>query len=299
LLSKNPERRANERMKTHYLTFIVVVLLPVFALGYAVDDGNRAPAQGWVFDIKIINTFQCPYAKEIMGMDYVDGENAITFASNLDDALYTCNADNGNYIRALTLNYGGNPHPFGVCYDGGGYPHVNDFSGRKIHWTDFSNWRYYSNPAGNQGSGMDYDGECIWEAYWTEGVFRFLPDGTREEYYTASEIEYQMSGMTVFPFNDNIWLMFATHGDYVFYFYEYDGGSITLIATVDCPLTPSQSYGLAYAAERGSVFWSYTLGEEEWIAELDLGIEDDGGGGGGGDTGIVPTSMGAIKAAYR
>lgn len=284
-------------MKTLYLTFIVVVLLPVFALGLTVDDGNRAPARGWVFDIRIVNTFQCPYATEIMGMDYVDGENAITFASNLDDALYTCDADNGEYISALTLNFTGNPHPFGVCYDGSGYPHVNDFSGQKIHWTDFAKWDYYPNPAGNKGSGMDYDGNSIWETYWTEGIYRFLPDGTREEYYPASEVEAQMSGLAVFPYNDNTWAMIATHGDYVFYFYEFNGVTTEYIATVDCPLTPSQSYGLTYAAERGTFFWSYTIGEAEWIAELDIGLDSDGGGG--GDTGIAPTSLGEIKAAYR
>jgi hypothetical protein len=275
-----------------------VVMLPVFALGYPVDDEAWAPARGWEFDIRVINTFQCPYATEIMGMDYVDGENAITFASNLDDALYTCNADNGNYISALTLNFTGNPHPFGVCYDADGYPHVNDFSGQKVHWTDYADWRYYSNPSGNKGSGMDFDGTNIWETYWTEGVYRFYPDGTREEYYTMTEVEAQMSGLAVFPYDDSLWLMVATHGDYIFYFYRFDGGEVKHITTVDCPLTPSQSYGLTYAAERGTFFWSYTIGGEEWIAELDIGLEDDGGGG-GGDTGILPTSMGAIKAAFR
>ncbi len=274
------------------LVVLALAFLPMSAFGYAAGDSGPAP--GWEFNLTIINEFQCPYATEIMGLDYVDGENKLTFASNLDDALYTCNADNGNYISALTLNYTGNPHPFGVCYDGNGYPHINDFSGQKVHWTDYAEWDYYRNPAGNKGSGMDFDGTCIWETYWTEGVYRFLPDGTHDWYYTASEVEAQMSGLAVFPYNGNTWLMISTHGDYVFYFYEFNGAALTHIATVDCPLTPSQSYGLTYAAERGTFFWSYTIGEAEWVAELDIGLDDDDD-----DTGVVPTSMGMVKATYR
>jgi len=268
-----------------------VILLPVFAFGYAVDSGNWAPARDRVFDITIINTFQCPYATEIMGLDYINGENALTFASNLDNALYTCNADNGTYISALTLNYTGNPHPFGVCYDGNEYPHINDFSGQKVYWTDYAEWDYYSNPAGNKGSGMDFDGAFVWETYSAEGVYRFLPDDTVEEYYPASEVGAQMSGLAVFPYNGNTWLMISTHGVYLFYFYEFNGSTLTYIGTDDCPLEPDQSYGLTYAAERGTFFWSYTIEEEEWVAELDLGLDDD--------SAVVPTSMGVIKATYR
>ncbi|UCE27016.1 MAG: hypothetical protein JSW52_11815 [Candidatus Coatesbacteria bacterium] len=266
-------------------------LIPVFALGYAADDGTSAPARDRVFDITIINTFQCPYATEIMGLDYVDGENALTFASNLDDALYTCNANNGTYISALTLNYTGNAHPFGVCYDGNGYPHVNEFSGQKVYWTDYAEWDYYPNPAGNKGSGMDFDGTFIWETYSTEGVYRFLPGGTNEEYYPANDVGAQMSGLAVFPFNGNTWLMLSTHGVYLFYFYEFDGSTLTYIGADDCPLELDQSYGLTYAAERGTFFWSYTIGEEEWVAELDLGLDDD--------SAVIPMSVGVIKAAYR
>jgi hypothetical protein len=275
---------------------VVLSALPISVLSYTMDGPTPAPERDWEFNITIINSFQCPYASEILGLDYVDGENAVTFASNLDDLLYTCSADDGTYIEELALDFAGNAHPFGLCYDADGDVYLNDFSGQDINWTDYSSWYDYPNPSSNKGSGLDFDGDYIWETYWTDGVYRFLPDGTGVEYFPISEVAAQMSGLAVFPLEGNLGIMIAAHGQYDFWFYEFDGSSVNYLGSVPCPLTPSQSQGLTYAAERGTFFWSYFIGDEDWIAELDINIE---GGGGGGETAVAPTSMGAIKAAFR
>lgn len=274
---------------------VFLLAIPIAVLSYTMDDRTPAPERDWEFYITIINEFQCPYAGEIRGLDYVDGETAVTFASDPDNMLYTCNANDGTYVGELVLGFS-NPHPFGLCYDANGNVHVNEFNGGDIYWYN-GGWNEYANPSSNKGSGMDFDGTYIWETYWTDGVYRFFPDGSGVEFYETSEVGAQLSGLTVFPYNDNLWLMNASHGQYIFNFYEFDGSALTYIATVDCPLTPSQSYGLTYAAERGTFFWSYAIGSDDWIAELDIGLDWDEGGG--DDTAVIPASMGTIKATYR
>jgi hypothetical protein len=168
------------------------------------------PAPGWEFNITIINEFQCPYAGEIRGLDYVDGETAVTFASDPDNMLYTCNANDGAYIGELVLGFS-NPHPFGLCYDANGNVHVNEFNGGDIYWYN-GGWNEYANPSSNKGSGMDFDGDYIWETYWTDGVYRFFPDGSGAEFYETSEVGAQLSGLTVFPYNGNLF-GFDIHSD--------------------------------------------------------------------------------------
>ncbi|UCE27017.1 MAG: hypothetical protein JSW52_11820 [Candidatus Coatesbacteria bacterium] len=147
--------------------------------------------------ITVVNTFECPYAGEIRGLDFVDGENAISFTSDPDNMIYTCNADDGTYVSELALGFS-NPHPFGVCYDNNGYPHLNEFNGSDIFWYNGVDWNEYANPSSNKGSGMDFYGGYVWETYWTDGVYRFLPDGTGTEFYETPEVGAQLSGLTVF-----------------------------------------------------------------------------------------------------
>jgi len=240
-------------------------------------------------NITVINTFTCPYSFEILGLEYIDGETAITFVDNHNDKLFTCNANDGTYIDEVDLNYT-NPHPWGVCYDASGYAYVNDYSGSLIRWTDYSSWYSYANPSGNAGSGMDFDGTYIWEVYWTDGIYRFLPDGTVTGYYPISEISTQMSGMTLFPLGSNLGVMIATHGGDIFYFYRFNGTELTYLGSEPCPLTISQSRGLTYSTERGTFFWSYDYGGEDYISELGIDFTFDD---------VQPTSLGDIKAMFN
>jgi hypothetical protein len=152
---------------------------------------------GTEITVTVINTFECTYAGEIRGLDFVDGENAISFTSDPDNTIYTCSADDGTYISELAMGFS-NPHPFGVCYDGNGYPYLNEYNGSDIYWYNGADWNEYANPSSNKGSGMDFYDGYIWETYWTDGAYRFLPDGTGLEFYETAEVEAQLSGLTVF-----------------------------------------------------------------------------------------------------
>lgn len=270
---------------------LLVLSFSAGAFGSSQTGSAPVPDRDWDITLEVINQFQCPFAVEIRGLDYVDDAGAVSFTSDRDNKVYTCSADDGTYIGELLMDFVNNPHPFGVCYDADGDVYVNEFSRNKIRWHDGVVWDDYPNPASNKGSGMDFDGTYIWETYWTDGVYRFFPDGSGAEFYAMPEVGAQLSGLTVFPFNGNLWVMVASHGEDVFNFYEFDGATMNYIATVDCPLVASQSYGLAYSAERGTIFWSYALGSNDWIAELGIGIVDD--------TDVGAASFGLIKAVYR
>jgi hypothetical protein len=99
-----------------------------------------------------------------------------------------------------------------------------------------------------------------------------------------------MSGMTVFPKGSNLGIMVTAHGSQNFWFYEFDGSSLTYLGSAACPLTVSQSRGLTYSAQRGTFFWSYSVGGTDHIAELGIDFVY---------TNTQPTSLGNIKAMFN
>lgn len=279
-----------------WITIVFILMfLPFWAFGLLDDTGadlsapfgSQIPTPNPDVDIEIdiLNTFTCSYSSHILGLDYVEDESLLGFDSSTNKTFFYCDPDDGTYVDELYLAYSSSP--FCAVADDNGYVYVDDWSQSNINWWDGS-WHSFSNPSGSNGRGMDYDFDSgyLWETNSSTGVYRFLTDGTGSEFFTLSEVPSQMSGLTVFPHGDNMLLMVTTYGTFNFYFYEFDGSSLTYLTYEPCPTGCSSSLGLTYSAERDTFFWSYNSGGYK-ISELDITFTF---------TSVQPASLGYIKA---
>ncbi len=74
-----------------------------------------------------------------------------------------------------------------------------------------------------------------------------------------------------------------------FYFYEYDGASMSYIGAAAEPQTSTASYGIAYSYDRDSFFWLYRTGSSDYrITEFELDIE----------TSLTRDTWGGIKTSF-
>ncbi len=285
------------KMKTTIL--VVLVLLPLAAFanhssnGFMPTSSSTDVLIGTENDdisITILNTFNCDYAQQIMGLDFSSDSNVLVFVSNDDDIMYSCDPDNGNMLGELALNYAPSLHEFGVCVDLLSNCYFNDFDQNHMYWWDTSVWHLITNPVGDDGRGMDYDGNRIWETFnWTtKQIVSFNTDGSGVQYFDIPELgSAQPSGLTTFPFGSDLGIMVTSYGLFNFYFYSYDGSTLTSLGFVSCPAPCLTSLGLAYSETRDTYFWSYEDSAGDfWISELDIEITGSA---------LTPATWGTIK----
>jgi len=153
-------------------------------------------------------------------------------------------------------------------------------------YTAGSGWTGETNPVGDQGRGMDFDGSNTWITNSDIGVCRFQP-GVGQSFYTLTEPQAQLSGLTTFAHGANTGVMVTTYDDLNFYFYEFDGSSMVYLGSTPVPVSCTSSMGLTYSASRDSFFWSYVAGGTYYIDELDITFVE---------TAIEETTWGQIKA---
>lgn len=281
----------------------ICLLIFITASAFAVDPGdcgttlNPAPGQPATdaYSVSVINTFQCPYANMILGLDFVELTNLILFMDNSSDKLWVANADDGSEVNSYALPWT-TPSPFGVAnyYPGGSQPHCNDFSVGTIWWgLSFAN--SYANPYSSDGRGMDCDGTYIWEAFGAIGAsygacLRMNPDGTGVEAWNLPGITTQLSGLTTYTILGSqgiaVTAYEAVATDHYIWFYEFDGSSMSLLGSATLPGC-FQSHGLSYANTRDTFFWSYYSGGYFYISELEIT-----------ETSLQNETWGTIKASF-
>lgn len=282
-------------------SIFVLIFITVFAFAVdPVDCGttlNPAPGQPATdaYVINVVNTFQCPYASMILGLDFTLSSNLLLFVDNMDDKLWVSDPNNGSEVNSYVLTWT-TPSPFGVCnYDpGGAQPHCNDFVvGTIWYGTDFAN--SYANPYIENGRGMDFDGTYIWEAsgpmYATYGAcLRMNSDGTGVEAWYLPGITTQLSGLTTYPILGSQGIAVTAYEsgatDHYIWFYEFDGSSMSLLGSATLP-SCVQSLGLTYSDTRDTYFWSYLSGGQFYISELEIT-----------DTSFQNETWSAIKASF-
>ena len=284
-------------MKVVMLFFLILLPLSAFADynsdGFVLSGSSYDVSGGTESDditITVINTFSCNYSQHILGLDFSSDSNDLVFMSNIDNMMYICNPNNGNMISGISLDYATDPHPWGVCVDGTGTSYINDFEESYLHWRGTSGWFFMDNPAGKCGKGMDFDGTRIWETYefLPDKIVSFNTDGTGVQFYGIPELGSESpSGLTTFPYGSDTGIMVTSYDSHYFYFYSFNGSTLTHLGSVSCPVTCSSSYGLTYSSIRDTFFWSYKDSSNDyWITELDIEIPG---------TSLAPATWGSIK----
>lgn len=283
------------------ITLLAIMLLPLPAVagfdsnGFIpsgnLDDVSRE-AESDAITITVLNTFSCAYAQQILGLDFSIDSSVLVFVSNEDDVLYSCNPDNGNKIGELALTYTTAPDQFGICVDDASNCYFNDFYQNHMYWWDTSAWHLMTNPVGDDGRGMDFDGNRMWETFdWTtKQIVSFNTDGSGIQYYDILELgSANPSGLTAFPYGSDVGIMVTSYNSHNFYFYGFDGSTLTSLGFVPCPLACTSSLGLTYSATRNTFFWSYqTSSSGYYITELDIEITGSA---------LTPATWGSIKTS--
>ena len=215
------------------------------------------------YEITVLNTFETPYAYQILGLDYNDGNNGLFFVSNADDSMYYCSADDGTELDSWALDPA-NEFAFGMA-DGGTFAHVNDFINSDVYFFNGSVWGTYPNPYNADGRGMDFDGTYVWEAYGplyaTYGAAcAFDQTGVLLGDWNLPGITTQLSGLAVFNTGtDATGIAVTSYSVHYIWFYEFTGSSMILLGDAQLPISADilQSLGLCYSSERDTYFWSY------------------------------------------
>ncbi len=229
------------------------------------------------YEIAVLNTFETPYAYQILGLDYQDGNNGLFFISNIDDRMYNCSADDGTQLTSWALDPA-NDHAFCMA-DGGAFAHVNDYDNSDIYFFNGMVWGTYSNPYNIDGRGMDFDGTYIWEAYGelyaTYGAAcAFDQAGTLLGTWNLPGITTQLSGLAVFDTGTAATGIAVTaYWEHYIWFYEFTGSSMMLLGDAQLPVSANiqMSMGLCYSSERDTYFWSYRDNSSVYhISELQI-----------------------------
>lgn len=258
----------------------LVAVALAWTLAFAADqNGAETPGQeaglppaSDDISITILNTWQAPYASHILGLEYRDDVGDILFVSSANNKIFMADPDDGTQLGSLDRP--GGMYGFDVAWDGTEY-YINGWNTSVIYHGTGSGWTSYANPAGINGRGFAFDGAQLWESNSSSGAYTFNTDGTGAQPCALPGVTVQISGLTAFPLptgNQPCGLMATCYNQPTFFFYTFNGSSITPIGTSSCPTTVTQSLGLTYSVARGTFFWSYSYGGAYYVAELDIDL---------------------------
>jgi hypothetical protein len=200
-------------------------------------------------------------------------------SSGVPQASLSLNSSNGSCFGVSWNNDVRNDFYLTNDWDNGSLFHTENFGGT---------WTYFTNPAGTNGRGMDFDGTNYWETNGPGGgVWRFVPGGSQENIPLA-EPPGNTSGLTVFSTGTNSCLAITCYTTHNFYFYSWDGSSMTYLGSAPCPVSGiTSSFGLAYNDYNGNMLWSYKKGSVYHLAEFSFTI-----------TSLSRSSWGSIKTSF-
>lgn len=267
----------------------------------ALAGGDATPAAGSGFydiDIDVVNTWQAPYAQEILDLSMTDGDQLV-FRSNLDGVIFIADPDDGSFIDEVPLPE--DESGFGLAHLGTSYYINSDTTPFIYHSTGSTGWESFPNPAGTSGSGMSNDPDqwnTISEAFSQADrrIYSFDSDGSGEEFGVLPGVTGTLSGIAahwvaVDWLADLPFALVATSFDqHEFFFYFESGGVYYQYGQEPCPVSVLQSLGLAFAPYRSSFFWSYTgLDGEYYVSELSIPVLGE----------LDSATWGAIKGSFQ
>ncbi len=273
----------------------IVMLLITVTLTFADSpiSPDNPPEPMIDINITVLNTFAFePGAPHmILGLDYDEANDrlALGSANAFDPEVGFYDPDDSSYLGEVA--YSSALLNFGVCLnDDASRIYLTEWSNGKLFTYDWSSWSIIDSPAGTEGRGMDYRDGYIWVARGlNKDVMRFLPDGSDVSTFSTPQSNANLSGLTTFPLGTETGVLLTSYYDSRFFFYSFDGTSLTYLTAVDVPLFCNTPLGLAYSASRDSFFWCYTDGAVYTISELDIEIEM---------TSLQSYSFGRIKTLF-
>lgn len=282
---------------------LCLAVLCLSALAFASIDGNDSPfsqvappAHQGTDDVTITVIETWTPGVQMLGLDWLNSEDGyVIMASASEDRINRWDAGAealSGYIDLMDTNvscFGVAAGPTGALFTSSDWSLTNLFvCGEGPTWIDLP-----ANPAGSGGRGMEYDEEN--GEYWEAGssgstytLYRFVPGGSTDSYVITEPVN-QLSGLALFPYEGSLGVLVTCYNTLNFYFYEFDGSTLSYLATVPCPsVGAASSLGLCYANSRGTFYWSWSNGSTNGLTELDIDIE----------LGLAPATWGSIKTQF-
>ncbi len=260
---------------------MMTVLAFLASVGTGATGVQDAASPGAI-EITVVNTWQAPYAQEILDLSYTAWGWNLAFRSSSDGKIFFADPDDGSYQGEVPL-----PEDctgFGLeIYDGSEYFVTNTATGQIQHGLGVT-WESFDNPA------LPGEGALAWSCY---GMGPAMAEGvsTSDEFYvfdlyggglttyvlpgiggTMSGVaahEVAVTGQDYSPF-----ALVVTCSDYPwFYFYLLYGGQYYMVGEEPCPVPVQQSLGIELLPDRGTFFWSYIGTDGEYyVSELEIPV---------------------------
>ncbi len=283
------------------MKFVGFLLLSLFvSLAFATDNygynstesSARIETQGTdAISITVINSFTTE--QQALGLDiYSNGLSDYILAvchDNMHVEIYEIDGSSAGYFNLSLANLGS----FGIALNDipDSEVYVNDWNSSNLFKSEDvgASWTTLTNPAGDMGRGMDFDGTDYWQLN-SEGnsIWRFQPNAGAEE-IAVPGVSGLLSGLTTFPYQSSLGIALTSYNVHNIYFFEWDGTSLTNLGSAPCPGADIYySLGLAYNAVTGNMHWSYV--NNSWtytIVEFSLDI-----------TSLERSSWGSIKSSF-
>ena len=279
---------------------VLLLVLPLAAFSwvdeYGIDSSipvEASPAADATINLSVVNTFQVTGTPLLLGNDM----QVTSFgAVNADADQVVGVSSSGSTSWTFDIDFTGYGSNFGTChtapvpYDW--YVNCWNMSDMYLYDTGSDSWSTaFANPAGTDGRGMAYndDTNYIWQTASSNGIWRIADPGGSGDFYGTPEIPSQMSGLAIFPYGSDLWVVATIYGAPEFYFYKFTGSALEYQGMADLTMTSfDYSFGLAYCASNDTFFWIYQVyGGTNWVAEIGYTI-----------TALEQSTWGAIKSQF-
>ncbi len=234
--------------------------------------------------ISVVGTWQITYASDIQDISFNWNSNTLIFRSNGEGKIFLADPYSCDSIGEIDLPPASDGFGVAISPSYPGEYYINTNTSAAIFHSDGSgSWSELSNPAGTQGTGLDFNAIGSWDVLLEASsttpcqFYAIETDGSGHNSYSLPGVNGEISGFmghevaTQDGYPPGA-LILTTRLGHEFFFFHESGGSYTLYGQEPCPLPVSESLGLTWSPD-GDVYWSYKgLDQKYYISKLAIPI---------------------------
>lgn len=273
---------------------LLFILLAMATDGRLNTEAPAVPPPAANITLTLVNTFPAygeGSSSRALGLAVHD-DGMIAGVNNIDGRAYYYLPETGAVVGYATL-HPANTKCFGLAIHQWGPAEwtylTNDWSLSNFFYTeDYGlTWTWITDPSGESGRGMDYDGTHYWSTLGTGSLIRLALGGSHIV-YPVPETSGQLSGLAVFPHEGATAVAVTSYVAQGIWFYQFTGLSLQYMGYGQLPFSYAVNlYGLAYSAQSDCLHLSFSTATGYYICQLEFEIAQS----------LTPATWASIKAA--